>query len=147
MNWEDEWFYVSAFAKVAFGVNDELMRINGSTTLVDPTMGNVTTPGGILALPSNIGDRQKSVLSIIPEVGVNLGVEPIKHLRLLAGYNALFWSQVVRPGTMIDRGVNPFNVPSDPAFGTASGPARPSFQFHQEAFWMQAVTVGLQLYY
>ncbi len=146
--YEGDWFYASIFGKIAGGVNDQKMLINGATTLVDPVSGqNQSTPGGILAQPTNIGQRKQSIFSFVPEVGVQIGVEPIKHVRLTAGYTALFWTQVVRPGTLIDRSVNPFQVPGDPAYGLFSGPARPAFTYSEQLFWMQAITLGLQFYY
>ena len=43
--------------------------------------------------------------------------------------------------------VNVNLVPSDAAFGTASGPPQPSFSFNQEAFWVQTLNFGVVVHY
>ncbi len=145
--WEEDWWYVSLLGKIAVGGDDQKMDINGSTSVYDPIAGQIaSTSGGYLTQPSNIGNRQRSEFSILPEVGVNVGLEPIRHFRILLGYTALMLTNVVRPGTMIDRSVNSFTVPVGP-YGMGTGPAAPTFVFHDQLFWMQAFTVGLQFYY
>jgi len=145
--WEDDWWYVSLTGKIAVGSNDEKMSINGSTTEYSPLGAIASTAGGYLALPSNIGNRERSEFSILPEAVFNLGLEPIRHVRIMLGYSILMLNNVVRPGTMIDRNVNPFTIPSSPDYGQGIGPASPTFIFHEQAFWMQALNVGLQFYY
>ena len=34
----------------------------------------MTVPGGVLALPSNIGARHRDAFACVPEVGLNIGV-------------------------------------------------------------------------
>jgi hypothetical protein len=147
IHYEGKWFYAGVWGKVALGVTDEEVDINGSTTLFDPVAGVQSAGGGILAQASNIGQHSRTVLAFVPEGGINVGVNVLPCLRLTAGYSFLFWTNVVRPGAQIDRSVNPTMVPSDNTFGTLTGPPRPAFHFSEESFWMHTLNVGLAFRY
>src|SRR5262249_23233344 len=116
LHWEHKWLSLDAFGKVGVGATVERVRINGSTTLISGA-GNQVAEGGILALPSNIGDRSRTVFGFVPEAGLNFNIEATNHIRLRFGYSFLFWDKVVRPGRQIDGAVNPGLVPSDLTFG------------------------------
>jgi hypothetical protein len=137
-------FDVSVWGKVALGGTSETVNINGQTALL-PVGGPVqTAPGGILALPSNIGSHHRTVFGIVPEAGISIGMEITPHVRIQAAYSFLLWSAVARPGAQIDTGVNPSQIPSDSGFGLGGGPNRPLFAFHDEVFWVQNVFVGVE---
>jgi len=144
--WEGKWLFASAFGKAALGVTDQEIDINGSSALFTPAQAFVAG-GGILALPSNIGQHSRSVLGFVPEGGFTVGVKVTPHVRLTAGYSFLWWNAVVRPGAQIDRVVNPTMVPTDNSFGTLTGPARPAFRFADETFWIHTLTLGLDLHF
>jgi hypothetical protein len=146
LRWELDRGFFDVFAKVGMGINDEQVRIDGSSALVSG--GTVQTAiGGILALPSNMGEHNRQVFSVVPEVGVNIGFEATTHIRLRAGYSCMFWPNVVRPGAQIDRAVNPSLVPTDQDFASSSGPPRPTFQFHETAFFLQSLNFGIEFHY
>ena len=128
------------------GATDQDVNINGTTTMFSPT-GNQVATGGILALPSNIGDHNRTVLGFAPEGGFNVAVNVTSHIQLTAAYSYLFWNSVVRPNAHVDTTVNTAAVPSDPSFGSTTGPARPTFTFNDESFWMQSLTFGVVVHY
>jgi hypothetical protein len=103
--------------------------------------------GGILALPTNIGDYDRAVFSIVPEFGINADVNLTRNLRLLAGYSILLWTHVARPGNQLDTAVSPGLAPSDPSFGATVMPTRPFFTFRDEVFWVHAFSLGLEYRY
>jgi hypothetical protein len=144
--WDQEWFFLSAYVKCGFGATDENVNITGSTTLVTPT-GNQVANGGILALPTNIGNHDRTVFGIVPEVGLNVGLNVTKHLQLTAGYSFLYWNQVERPGGAIDRAINPNLVPSSNSFGLGGGATRPVFAFNDEYLWIHTLSVGVGIHY
>jgi hypothetical protein len=146
LRWESDWCSLTAFGKAGLGATDQQVNISGSTTLFTPT-GNQAASGGILALPTNIGQHDRTVLGFVSELGATFGVNVCKHLELTATYSILYWNQVVRPSAQIDRNVNVNLVPSDAAFGTASGSPQPAFSFNQEAFWVQTLNFGVVLHY
>jgi hypothetical protein len=148
VKYESERFFFDGHAKVAVGFNQQTAEIAGTSLLLGPA-GNVMSaaPGGILALPSNIGSHQRTLVSVLPEAGITAGVNVTCWLRLTAGYNFLYLNNVVRPTTSIDRTVNPNQVPTDADFGALGGPGRPAFQFHEEGFWVHMLNVGVEFHY
>lgn len=145
--WEYGPFTPEGFVKLALGAGEERTTIDGSTTKITPT-GNQTVPGGILAVPSNMGTHSRTVLGIVPELGLNLGVELTQHVRVNLGYSLLLWNHVVRPGSQYDRSVNPNQVPGSPTFGNASNaPFSPTYRFNDEFFWSHMFNIGLDIHY
>jgi hypothetical protein len=146
LRWQEQWFFANVFGKVGLGVTQQNVNINGSTTLSTPA-ATQTAPGGILAQTTNMGSFRRDVFGVIPEFGLNVGIQANQYVRLMVGYSFLFWNSVVRPGAQIDNVVNPGLVPTDITFGTAGGPSRPTFNFKDELFWVQTFNVGVQITY
>jgi hypothetical protein len=73
-----------------------------------------------------------------------LGYYITPKLKVFAGYNVLYWTNVARSGGLIDASVNPNLIP--PASGSAL-PARPAQQVQFTDLWAQGVNVGLELRY
>ncbi len=126
---------------VALGGTQQYANISGSTTTAGPGVFPTTSPGGLLALSSNIGPHTRGVVSFVEEVGVNLGYQFTNHIRGFVGYNFLFWSSVLRPGQAIDTVVNPNLVPG----GSGGGPNRPAFSFLGSNFWVQGINFGIDV--
>ena len=87
--------------------------------------GTVTSArGGLLALSSNIGTFHKNSFSVVPEVDATLSYHINEHWRLFAGYDLLYWTNVVRPGQQIDRTLDETLIPNfEPSgHGGAGGP-------------------------
>jgi hypothetical protein len=137
---------LEAFAKLGLGITHQQADINGSTSL-SSAAGIQTVPGGVLALPSNIGHHSRTQFGIIPEFGVNVGVEVCEHVRLNVGYSLLMWNRVLRPAAQIDHAVNPTQIPSNAAFGTLGGPNAPQYRFNDEFFWTHTFSLGLEFHY
>jgi hypothetical protein len=139
------WFARGSF-KLALGDTQETADVNGATTIISP--GGVATagPGGLLALPSNIGHYSRDVFAVVPEVGFSVGYQFDTHIRLSVGYDFLYWSEVARPGDQIDRSINPTQLVRTPG-GSVSTAGPPFFTFQGTDFWMQAITFGLEIRY
>jgi hypothetical protein len=143
LRWDFGRYFVDLTGKAAVGANQESVLINGFTS----ASGLGTAVGGVLALPSNIGNHNRTQVSFVPEVGVNAGVNLTRWCRLNAGYSFLFWGNVVRPGDQIDRTISPNLQPTDQGFGITASPPRPLFAFHQSNFWVQYFNLGVELHY
>lgn len=130
--------------KVALGGTQEVVRIGGSTTTT--TAGGQTTvqPGALLALATNSGRFDRDAFAVVPEVDVNVGLQLSERWRVSVGYTFLYWSDVVRPGAQIDRGLDTTRIPSNLAVGGPVGPARPAFQFNSGDFWAQGVNFRIE---
>ncbi len=137
------WF-IDGRAKVAFGNTTQTVFIDGQTTITTPGVGTVTGPGGLLALPTNMGRYHRDTFSVVPEFGVNIGYYITPYIKVYVGYTFLGWTNVVRPGNVIDRQVNPSQLPPG---GVLVGPARPAFRFRDSDFWAQGINVGIEMRY
>ncbi len=145
--WKRGAFSFSVVGKVAFGANQEVVTIDGVSGMVTPDGGITTAPGGIYALPSNMGRYYKSTFAIVPEVGLNFGVALTERLTAKAGYSFLYWSRVARPGEQIDTNLHESQIPTHQFFGLTQSDGRPAFQFRQTDFWTQGINFGLEFTY
>jgi hypothetical protein len=131
--WTLEWL-----GKVAVGENYSTAQINGASTFAPGGGAAVASPGGLLALPSNMGGFSQARFAVAPELALKAGYQVTSQLRIHAGYDFLYWSNVVRPGNVIDTGVNPSQLFS----GTLAGARRPAPRLDGTDFWAQGFDFG-----
>lgn len=140
--------YIGLLTKVALGSTYEVTNVNGKTSLVTPAAGVVgSTPGGLLALPTNIGLQSRSRFTYVPEVDLNFGYEVTTHLRVYLGYSFLYWSSVIRPGDQLSTTVNKSQLPTSTSFGPLFGPAQPAPKFVETDFWAHGLNCGFAVRY
>lgn len=137
--------FLDVLGKVAVGGVREVVTINGSSTLLVPGFAPTTLPGGLLATFTNIGTQKRDAFAVVPEIGINLGYQLSPECSVTLGYSFLYWSRVVRPGDQIDTTVNVTQVPIHPDYGPLDGPARPLVPFRETDFWVQGLSLGLEL--
>ena len=132
-------------AKIAFGNNERIVTINGSTVVTTPNPEDpvASHTGGLLALPTNIGRYYDDAFVVIPQIGLELGYQVNCNLRAYVGYNFLYWAEVTRAADQIDMSVNTTQLPP----GELQGPARPAFTLHDTDFWAQGFNFGLEFRY
>lgn len=132
--------------KIALGVMRQNVAINGSTALnTADGRAPIVATGGLLAQSTNIGNRTNDEFGIVPEAGVNVGYQVNDHLRVHIGYTIVYFrSDVVRPGTQIDRTINPTLVPAL-SNGLNGTEGRPQFGFRDVDFWAQGLNAGIQI--
>jgi hypothetical protein len=118
-------FFFDLWGKFSLGQNNQWATISGDTTT-----NGVTTNGGLLAQPSNIGSHYRGNLDILPEAGINVGFAVSEHLRLRVGYHIIYVNNVIRPGSGID-----LNQPT------------PVFNFHDTTYWAQNFSAGFEFRY
>jgi hypothetical protein len=126
-------------AKVALGANFNESQINGASSI---TAGGVATssPGGLLALSSNIGSYTQTRFAAVPDFAVKAGYRFAPGWQIVAGYEVLYWTGVQRAGGLIDTTVNPNLIP--PPVG--GGPQRPQAQFDTSSLLAQGFSVGIK---
>jgi hypothetical protein len=115
------------------------VRINGNTVITDPDGASSDQPGGILALPSNIGSYQRNQFAVLPEFGADLRYQLTPLWRLNVGYTLLVVTNVVRPGDQIDLNLDPSQFPNASASGT-----QPRFSYVDSDLWVQGVNFGIE---
>jgi hypothetical protein len=138
-------FDASVYAKVAIGDSHETQTVEGQT--VANTVVPINVPAGLFALSSNSGTRSRDTFAVVPEVGARLGLNVTERLSIHAGYSFLYWTNVIRPGEQIDRGLNPNLIPTSMTFGAPGGPARPAPLFQSTGYYAHGLTVGLTFRY
>jgi hypothetical protein len=140
---DGQWFHgrfsFQALGKIGFGNNRQQVRINGSTTTTSAG-ASVTTAGGLLALPTNIGTFTRNETAILPEVNLNLRYDITCNLRATLGYTVIYMDNVVRSGDQIDLGINPTQIG-----GALVGDARPAFNFVEDDLFVHGVNAGMEL--
>jgi hypothetical protein len=142
-NWNIDRLSIDFLWKLAVGGMNQAVDINGDTGAALSNGASIERPGGLLALSSNIGDYDRTKLVAMRDATLNIGYAITSNVRINLGYNLMWVSSVIRPGEQIDLGVNPKLLPFS---GLApSAPARPSFQFKGDEFWMHGINVGLSV--
>jgi Putative beta barrel porin-7 (BBP7) len=144
--WMGDRFGFDVTGKVALGATHQTVEIQGSSTQSGPGGVNGTFPGGFFTQPSNMGSFSANQFAVIPSVELKLYILLSQRMRLFAGYDFMYWSQVVRPGSQIDHNIN---LSQSAVFGsgTLSGPASPGPLFTRTDFWAQGVSFGLEVRY
>ncbi len=148
LGFDAEWhrgaFFVGAFTKVGLGFTHERSNITGNSRALQPGGPNLVAVGDVLAASSNVGTLRDDRFSVVPEVGINVGLQLNDHLRVHAGYQFLYWSDVLRAGDQIDRQVNVNLIPTQ-NLGFNFGPQVPSPGLRHTDFWAQGLNFGLKL--
>lgn len=129
--------------KMALGNTRSRIWIDGGTVT---TSGGVVDndPGGMLALTTNMGSYTQNNMAVIPELGVTLGFDVTKRCRATFGYTFIYWSNVARAGSQIDRNLNPSYFANN---GPAAGAVQPEFAFVMGDYWTQGMNFGLELHF
>ncbi len=134
---------VDLIGKVALGVTDADIRVSGQTAFYTAG-GTFVQPGGLLALPSNIGSYSRNLFAVAPEATFRVGYRVTDTMKLFVGYTFLYLSDVARPGDQIDRVVNRSQLPDVTGPRPLVGPARPQPLLHDTDFWAQGINFGLE---
>jgi hypothetical protein len=133
--WTLEWR-----AKLALGANINNAQVNGATTIITAGGVSTTSPGGLLALSSNIGSYSQTRFAAVPDFIVKAGYQFAPAWQLVAGYELLYWTGVQRAGGLVDTTVNPNLIP--PAGG--GGPQRPQAQLDTSSLLAQGFSFGIK---
>lgn len=137
-----ESFLLSFVGKVALGSTHEALTVAGNTQ-----QGSATLPGGLLALPSNIGRTNSNEFTVIPQFGIAVGYQASRNLNFIAGYQILYWSRVVRPGSQVSPFIDSRQVPSSQSFNPLAATAQPAPLFQTTSFWAQGISLGMEVRY
>jgi hypothetical protein len=149
---------ISASAKLALGDMSQTANFNGRAAtnfFTGPAGGPFTgvppehlRGGGIFVQPSNRGSASRDQIAFAPEFGVNVAYQLTPHLRVFAGYDFLYLSNVIRPGEQIDRGINVSQTVQKVLTGIATTPgSRPAVTLTGSDFWAQGINMGLEFRY
>lgn len=147
--WQVGSFVLGTVGKFALGGTVADMSVMGVSRL-DRSMANQTSDvelGGMLAQPNNIHSTERSRFSFVGEVNVSVSYLVCSCCRISVGYDFLYWSDVVRPGSMVDRQVNGDAIVVSPSYGAGGPEGRPARRYDWSDFWATGVNFGLELRY
>ncbi len=130
--------------KLAVGQNQVHSNIVGNTVNFAPDGTSIPRTGGLLAQQSNIGTYNFSETSFAPELGLMVGYNFNSNVKMMVGYNAMYWTNVVRSSGLIDTNVNPNQIPGSTTTGGAASPSR---QYNTTDFWAQGISLGVEIKY
>ncbi len=138
-------FDSSMIAKVALGDDYQTVTVNGYNNVTGFGLPSGTTPGGIFAQSTNIGQRFRNEFCVVPEVQLQLGYNVSGRIRAFVGYDFLYMTDAVRPGSQIDRMLNltSNSVISGVTPATLVGAPRPEPLFNGTSFWAQGLNIGI----
>jgi hypothetical protein len=140
-HWDRGRFAIDLTTTMALGGMTQETSIDGGSTAVLASGARIDRPGGLLALPSNMGDDSRTKLAWVRDTSLNVRYRITDNVQLRLGYEFFWVSSVLRPGQQIDLGVNPTLLPFNP--GPVSGPIRPLYRPDGETFWMHGINVGV----
>lgn len=136
--WRQNRWTFETMLKIGVGATHSQVLINGATAII--TNGStVNYNGGLLALPSNMGNHDSNQFTVMPEIGFTLAYDLTPYWKASFGYTLLYWSNVVRPGDQIDTNIDTAQLPPPTAVGE-----KPAFVLHTSDFWAQGISLGLE---
>jgi hypothetical protein len=132
---------------MGFGMSHQTAVLSGTTAHFTILGFDTVTPGGLFALGTNSGNFSHNVFAVVPEGSASIGYRVSEAVTLSVGYTFLYWSEVARPGGLIDRRIDRAQVPSSLNFDPTAEPTSPSQQIRSAGFWTQGVSIGVQVRY
>jgi hypothetical protein len=134
--------------KLALGDTHQVVQIGGNQVVVKPGGMPMGFTGGLLALPTNIGTFRRDALSVVPEIGLNVGYQLTPRIKAYVGYSLLCWTNVLRPGDQIDLNIDQALIPNfNPNPLPPTGLNRPAVPFRESSYWAQGFNFGLEISY
>lgn len=134
---------LEALAKVALGNNRQSITIFGQTDVAVPGQELVQNVGGLYAL-NNIGRYTQDQYVAIPQVQLTASYALGCHLKLFAGYDFLYWADVIRAGEQVNIAINPNNLPPGDPPGSQPQPGTEPPGFFESNFWAHGFNVGVE---
>ncbi len=123
---------------VAFGDVRRKVTLDGSSRIVVPGVSDTTQPGGFLVRPDQIGQRVDHGFAVLPQIRGDLGYMLNSHVRISAGYNFLFLSSLLRPGSYMSHAFDGSTLAQPPQALPAGPPQR-----SVESVWIHGLQFGL----
>jgi Putative beta barrel porin-7 (BBP7) len=133
--------------KIALGQMQQVADVNGATDLLNPGRVDDLLSWGPICPAQQHRPPSARRACLHPRVGLNVGVQLTRHLKLFVGYSFLWISTVARAGEEIDPVINVSQFPIRSGDGPLVGRARPAPRFHGTDFWAQGLNFGLELRY
>jgi len=135
------WFFFQGRVKGAIGAMHEEATVLGLTTSPSGQFA-----GGLLSSPGDLGRHTRTKIAFIPEANLKMGVFVTSRLTAFVGYDALYVTDVIRPG---DQSRPSSGTTTVTVAGTSNQTSlgQQSFGFAGTHVWAQGFNFGLQFQY
>lgn len=140
----NDWLSFQSTSKLAFGGMYKRLRVQGNTQVTVPGGGSTTYDGGLLALPSNIGDRNESDFAFLPELGLKARALLTRNLEFNLGYTAMYLTNVARVGNAIDRSIDATQLTTLNTTGVPSS-GNPISSLSDSGLFLHGISFGAAL--
>jgi len=150
LNYSGNRWFGSAGGRVAGGIAQQSMNIDGSTTfLAAGSNAPQMARGGFLVNSGMIGQQNRSQFAFLGEVNLKLGFRFTQRLIATVGYDYVHITRIARPDQNLSREFSSNVPPSDPNFGQQlqGGGIAPSAGFRASDFWMHGLSFGAEWRY
>jgi hypothetical protein len=136
-------FFLAARATAALGGVHESVDVAGSTQVTGGTTP-VTTAGGLLSGPLDVGSHHRNRVAWVDELNLKVGYQFTSWLRTHVGYDALLLTRVARPAEQST--VNTLNTTIE-VNGQATNVAvsQPAISQRDSRVWIQGINFGVEL--
>lgn len=132
-----------ATASTAIGGSYAIMYIGAQDGMALAYPRVQTVPGaGLFAQPTNIGRSYHRAFSVVPAGQLRVGYDLTSRVRLVLGYEAFYWTRMLRAPNQVDRQINASQI-----VGPLIGPGRPAPVGSFTNFLAQGFTAGVQFNY
>jgi len=138
LNRAKQWSY-GVQSNVSLGGLVRTLKTSGSTDVTIPGLPTDQYAGGLLALPTNIGNYTSTKFVAVPEIRLHANRHITSKLSLNFGYNVLLLPQTWRAAEQTDLTVNNSQIGG----GTLSGLSRPEFRGASSDIWIQTLSLGM----
>lgn len=134
--------WLESSLRVAIGNNNQTLQVGGNTSVEQ--QGVVENfSGGLLAQRTNSGTRSRDEFTMVPEVGLRLGVRLTDRFHANIGYSILYLPNVIRASEQIDRDINPGLIPEED--NPLTGALRPRVLWTQTDYLAHGLHFGGEL--
>ncbi len=134
---------VELTGRVAMGVTHEVLEVSGFYQDFNAPFASSSGPYGIFAMPANEGRFTSNEFAAVPQAQIKLGYDVTPSVRITVGYDALYISNVIRPGDQINR-----DIPKGQTFqqdGTPASTTSPASLFKTTDFYAQGLNAGVMV--
>lgn len=127
LSWTHCRFDATLGAKLALGVNRQNTTIDGYFLSTDAGVTQAVARGAYTS-PANIGEHTSTPFAIVSEVNAAVGYQIWPCVRVQAGYDVMYWSNVQRAANQVNRSFS-----------------SPTYSPVRSDFWAHGLNLGLEL--
>jgi hypothetical protein len=139
-------FFMDARGTFAIGPNFESVDVQGQTTVVGSSNPVRNAPGGLLSGPSDIGEHNRTRVTVLPELGLKAGYECGSWMRVYVGYDAMYIDHVARPADQVAFNSLTTTVTVNGSSNTANV-TTPTIVQHDTNTWIHGLNFGIEFRY